>query len=351
MNTPYPLSEQKVNNSIIFVLFVVNFANMAPLPPREQRHPFLRYQGLEYTDENITNFEEMLERIYSREIHRVQVVVFQGMPELMRDGLFTRMRMGHRDDAGKARRRLSWRQFILALGLHTGEEMKSLGFARYWSESKRMIPGKGDLHDYWRDISTDGDFLGPPPFYTLIRDLVLRLCHQMMAHSIAGRSQAPKKVTVTDLFYLKGLDVGSFVARLAEHFGILTAEKLGGLTAWVAMGPERQPDAVVGAPVVAEDALAVDEGDQAVFICTFIIIHVMIIKPGSKFSTIVHEYTEPSRIFTLKASMEKRDDFKCVEAEDKSNLKTLLETKVLPGRQPRLLFNFIESVIPDINTA
>ncbi|GKG32992.1 hypothetical protein Tco_0430502, partial [Tanacetum coccineum] len=61
---------------------------------------------------------------------------------------------------GKARRRLSWRQFILALGLHTGEEMKSLGFARYWSESKRMIPGKGDLHDYWRDISTDGDFLG-----------------------------------------------------------------------------------------------------------------------------------------------------------------------------------------------
>nr|GEZ37015.1 hypothetical protein [Tanacetum cinerariifolium] len=32
---------------------------------------------------------------------------------------------------------------------------------------------------------------------------------RMMAHSIAGRSQAPEKVTVTDLFYLRGLDVES----------------------------------------------------------------------------------------------------------------------------------------------
>ncbi|GJR83680.1 hypothetical protein Tco_0154465 [Tanacetum coccineum] len=145
-----------------------------------------------------------------------------------------------------------------------------------------MIPGKGDLHDYWRDISTDGDFLGPPSSYTLIRDPVLRLCHRMMAHSIAGRSQAPEKVTVTDLFYLRGLDVRSFIARLAEHFGLLDAEILGGLTviapelpiidmaelvrlqiyvqfddtwAWVAMGPERQPDAAAGALAEAEDVL------------------------------------------------------------------------------------------------
>ncbi|GJY83357.1 hypothetical protein Tco_0496733 [Tanacetum coccineum] len=181
-----------------------------------------------------------------------------------------------------------------------------------------MIPGKGDLHDYWRDISNDGDFLGPPPSYTLIRDPMLRLCHWMMAHSIAGRSQAPKKVTVTDLFYLRGLDVGSvnipyllarylrrfavgrksrahisggqFIARLAEHFRLLTAEILGGLTVttpelqiidmaelvklqiyeklddtwdWVAMGPERQLDAATGAPEVAQDAPIVDEGGQA----------------------------------------------------------------------------------------
>nr|GEZ69312.1 hypothetical protein [Tanacetum cinerariifolium] len=86
----------------------------------------------------------------------------------------------------------------------------------------------------------------------------LRLCHRLIACSIAGRIQAPKKVTVTDLFYLRGIDFGSvnvpyflarylrlfvagrknrahisggqFVARLAEHFGLLTAEILGGLT-------------------------------------------------------------------------------------------------------------------------
>ncbi|GKC55639.1 hypothetical protein Tco_1083237, partial [Tanacetum coccineum] len=112
---------------------------------------------------DIADFEESLERIYSREIYRVQVVDFLGMPELMRDGLFARMVMEHRDDAGGARRRLSLRKFILALGLHTGEEMES------------------------------PDFLGPPPSYTLIRDPVLRLCHMMTAHSIAGRSQAPEK--------------------------------------------------------------------------------------------------------------------------------------------------------------
>ncbi|GKA78048.1 hypothetical protein Tco_0784585, partial [Tanacetum coccineum] len=159
---------------------------------------------------------------------------------------------------GGSTRRISWREFILALGLHTREEMESPGFARYWSESERMIPGKGGLRDYWRDISTDGDFLERPPSYTLIRDPMLRLCHRMMAHSIAGRSQALEKVTVTDLFYLRGQDVGSvnipyllaqylrrfvverksealisggqFVARLAEHFGLLIEERLQGLT-------------------------------------------------------------------------------------------------------------------------
>ncbi|GJY46356.1 hypothetical protein Tco_0435419 [Tanacetum coccineum] len=221
---------------------IQSLEDMAPLPPREQRKPFLRHQGLGYTDADIVDFEESLERIYSREIHKL----------------------------GGARRRLSWRQFILALGLHTGEEMESLRFAR------------------------------------------------MMAHSIAGRSQAPEKVTVTDLFYLRGMDVGlvnipylsaqylrmftagrksgahisggQFVARLTEHFGLLAVEILAGLTlispeltiidmvelvrlqiceqlddtwVWVDMGPERQPDAATGPLGVAQDAPIVDEGGQA----------------------------------------------------------------------------------------
>ncbi|GKB26070.1 hypothetical protein Tco_0865471 [Tanacetum coccineum] len=132
---------------------------------------------------------------------------------------------------------------------------------------------RGDLRDYWMGISSAGDFLGTALSYNLIRDLILRLCHRLIACSIDRRSQAPKKVTVTDLFYLRGMD---FVARnIGEHFGLLTTEILGGLTvitpelpiidmtelvrlqicaqfddtwAWVAMGPERQPDAAVGPP-------------------------------------------------------------------------------------------------------
>ncbi|GKA45732.1 hypothetical protein Tco_0738528 [Tanacetum coccineum] len=113
------------------------------------------------------------------------------------------------------------------------------------------------------DLDTTGalqfqDFLGTTPSYTIIRDPILRMCHRLIACSIAGRSQAPKKVTVTDLFYLRGMDIGSvnvpyllarylrlfaagrksgahisggqFVARLAEHFGLLTVEILQGLT-------------------------------------------------------------------------------------------------------------------------
>ncbi|GJW11217.1 hypothetical protein Tco_1577044 [Tanacetum coccineum] len=134
------------------------------LSPRDQRHQHLRFEGLEYTDADITDFEERL------------------------------------------------------------------------------------------GISSVGDFLGTTPFYTSIRDLMLSLCHRLIACSIAGRSQTPEKVTVTDLFYLRGMDVGSvnipyllarylrvfssrrkhgamisggqFVARLAENFRLLTKERI-----------------------------------------------------------------------------------------------------------------------------
>nr|GFC78832.1 hypothetical protein [Tanacetum cinerariifolium] len=83
---------------------------------------------------------------------------------------------------------------------------------------------------------------------------MLRLCHRLIACNIAGRSQAPENVTVTNLFYLREMDVGSinilylltrylrlfasgkkqeamifrgqFVTRLAKHFGMPTKERL-----------------------------------------------------------------------------------------------------------------------------
>ncbi|GJU62255.1 hypothetical protein Tco_1244090 [Tanacetum coccineum] len=56
-----------------------------------------------------------------------------------------------------------------------------------------LIPDKGDLRDYWIEISSDRNFLGPAPSYVLIRGPVRRLCHKMIAYSVFGRGQAPEK--------------------------------------------------------------------------------------------------------------------------------------------------------------
>nr|GEX30963.1 hypothetical protein [Tanacetum cinerariifolium] len=173
------------------------------------------------------------------------------------------------------------------MGLHTAEEIVSVGFDAYWAESAREIPDKGVINIYWVEISYVGDFLGTTPSFTSIRDPILRLCHRLIACDIAGRSQAPEKVTVTEFFYLKRMDVGSvnipyllamymrlfasgrkrramisggrFVARLAEHFGLLIEEKLQGLMVVAASAPKVTEDA----PVVDEGALAVPAPVQA----------------------------------------------------------------------------------------
>ncbi|GKF53504.1 hypothetical protein Tco_0160414 [Tanacetum coccineum] len=110
---------------------------------------------------------------------------------------------------GGVRRRMTWRQFILALGLHTELEMTEARFRAYWVGSDRLIPENGDLRDYWLKISSDREFLSPAPSYVLIRDPVRRLCHRMIAYSINGRGQEPEKVTGIDLFYLRCMDHGT----------------------------------------------------------------------------------------------------------------------------------------------
>ncbi|GJR30814.1 hypothetical protein Tco_1107046 [Tanacetum coccineum] len=378
--------------------FKTSIRHMAPLSPREQRHLFLRYQGLEYTNADIADFEE-------------------------------RMVMEHRDDAGVVVFTIrAWGRLFDTRGPLVRELILEFFSTLRFGE---VLLDLDALDTIQFQLGGSRRRLRPPPSYTLIRDPVLRLCHQMMAHSIAGRSQAPKKVTVTDLFYLRGMDVGSvnipyllarylrlftagrksgahissgqFVARLDRHFRLLTAEILGGLMIIAPKLPiidmERQPIVAASAPVVTEDAPAADEGDQAVlapvqapqqppppppavartmpqrlgrleeevqglhrdvgtlrglvgeiddrsgeilYMDDVVIpethrtedwrgqhlcstagptaarpmippILIFLIKPGSKFSTIVHEYvTEACRIFTLNARMGKRDDFKCV---------------------------------------
>ncbi|GJR10901.1 hypothetical protein Tco_0793553 [Tanacetum coccineum] len=106
--------------------------------------------------------------------------------DMMRD-LAVMLRMvytrGDGQQLGGVRRRMTWRQFILTLGLHSEQEMAEAGFGAYWT--------------------------GPAPSYVLIRDPVRRLCHRMIAYSISGRRQAPEKVIGVGLFYLRNMDQGT----------------------------------------------------------------------------------------------------------------------------------------------
>ncbi|GJX05436.1 hypothetical protein Tco_0191352 [Tanacetum coccineum] len=203
-----------------------NNIDMAPLPAADQRHPWLRYEDLAVR----------MRMVYSGEGQQAQL--------------------------GGARRRMTWRQFILALGLHTEQEM-----------------------------AKTGDFLGPDPSYVLIRDPVRRLCYKMIAYSISGRGQAPEKVTGVDLFYLRNMDhkainvphllaqylfrhekgrksgarlsSGYFIGHLAMHFGLLgrlhICTRYGDTWTWVAQGPERQQAATADAPEAGEDGQGAEE--------------------------------------------------------------------------------------------
>ncbi|GKB35221.1 retrotransposon protein, putative, ty1-copia subclass [Tanacetum coccineum] len=248
------------------------------------------YTVVGYTKEIVHDFEQRLETIF-------------GFGREDEDGI-------HQDDGrrigdemgldvagtlcfqlGGARRSMTWRQFILALGLHTAEEMAEDGFGAYWLGSERVIPSKGDLSDYWVEISSSRDFLRGAPLYTYIRDPVRRLCHRLISYNNSGRGQEPEKVTVIDLFYLRSMDRGvanvpyllaqylfrhidgrksgarlsggHFIRRLAHHFGMVSDDGLRGLSVVAPSGPKRQQVAAAGAPEAAEDAPAVDEGAQA----------------------------------------------------------------------------------------
>ncbi|GJT04100.1 hypothetical protein Tco_0838562 [Tanacetum coccineum] len=79
---------------------MLRFSIDMAFPPREQRHRFLRYEGLEYLNTNIVDFEGRLARIYMREVHRVSVFNFRGLSDLMAKGLTARIMMEHRNEAG-----------------------------------------------------------------------------------------------------------------------------------------------------------------------------------------------------------------------------------------------------------
>ncbi|GJU95490.1 hypothetical protein Tco_1320246 [Tanacetum coccineum] len=65
--------------------------DMAPLPPRDQRHPWLRYQFEGYTEDIVHNFEQRLETIFGRLVNQVHVLDFARLTEEMRQTLTGRL--------------------------------------------------------------------------------------------------------------------------------------------------------------------------------------------------------------------------------------------------------------------
>ncbi|GKA26889.1 hypothetical protein Tco_0713057 [Tanacetum coccineum] len=147
------------------------FIRHMDLPPRDQRHQYLKFEGLQYTEGDIADFETRFG---------------EAMLDL--------------DTAG-------------ALQFQFGE-MQTAGFGLYWAESARQIPDKGDLSAYWIRISSVEDFLGMDVGSVNVPYLLARYLRLFAS----GRNQGEM------------ISGGQFFARLANHFGLLTEERLQGLT-------------------------------------------------------------------------------------------------------------------------
>ncbi|GKA50582.1 hypothetical protein Tco_0743655, partial [Tanacetum coccineum] len=232
------------------------FDDMAPLPPRAQRHIWLRYQVEGYTKDIVYSFEQRLDTIFSRQ-------------ELFTSPAWRRL--------FKIRGPLV-REFILeffstckmsdtVMGLDIADTLcfqlggaRRDGFQTYWFGNARAIPDKGGLRDYWAEISFDIDFLGLAPSYIYIRDIVRRMCHRWISCNISGRGQAPEKV-----IGLTVISRESLMIDIDELFKVNISVRIRDTWAWVASGPERQQGAAAGAQEGAEGAHVEIEGDQSRF--------------------------------------------------------------------------------------
>ncbi|GJS92606.1 hypothetical protein Tco_0799574 [Tanacetum coccineum] len=183
------------------------------LPHRNMIHPWLRCQ-VEGYDEG-----DRLTMVYTRHD---------------RQAFFTSHAWRRLFELGRARCRMTWRQFILALGLHTKEEMAEAGFVAYWSGGRhlrRHAEGRKS-----RARLSGGHFIGRlVAHFRLVSDQGLR-----------GLSVVASELPLIDLHELGRLNI---------------CLRFGDTWAWVASGPERQQAGALGA---TEDAPTADEGAQAV---------------------------------------------------------------------------------------
>ncbi|GJW27053.1 hypothetical protein Tco_0040864, partial [Tanacetum coccineum] len=236
----------------------VDFSDMAPLPAADQRHLWLRYQVKGYTKGIVHSYEQRLKndkRMPAAPLVREFILEFLSTCK-MSD---TEMGLDVADtlcfQLGGVRRRMTWRQFILALGLHTKQEIAKAG-----GQAPEKVTGVDLFYLRSMDRGTTN---------------VPHLLAQYLFRYAEGRKSGAR------------LSVGHFIGRLAMHFGLDSDEGLRGLQvvtrefplidlhelgrlnicsrygdtwAWVAPGLERQQVAVAGAHEADEAGSAVDEG-------------------------------------------------------------------------------------------
>ena len=70
------------------------------LPPRDQRLPHHWFKGLGYSQGDVDDFEDRLGRIFRRRVHRMFVLDFGGLPDLIAQGLTDTLVMEHMDADG-----------------------------------------------------------------------------------------------------------------------------------------------------------------------------------------------------------------------------------------------------------
>ncbi|GKC40356.1 hypothetical protein Tco_1052740 [Tanacetum coccineum] len=145
------------------------------------------------------------------------------------------------DKLGGVRRRMTWRQFILALGLDTEQEMAQ-------RPCEETMQQDDSMHHFWQMTAAE-KVTSVDLFYLRSMDrgtinFPYRLAQYLFRH-VEGRKSGAR------------LSGGHFIRRLADHFGLVSDEGLRGPR------PKRQPDAAAGAYGATEDAPADDEGPQA----------------------------------------------------------------------------------------
>ncbi|GJX65203.1 hypothetical protein Tco_0299546 [Tanacetum coccineum] len=209
--------------------------NMAPLPSRDQRYPFLRYQVEEYDEGIVHSYEQRLETIWGRSVNRVHILDFVGLTEGMRQTLGDRLSMVYTRDEGQ-------------------ELFTSHAWRRLFEIRAPLV--RGFILEFLSTYRMSDTEMGLDVADTFI----------------SVRGQAPEKLTDVDLFYLRSMDRGtSNVLYLLAQYLFRHAEGrksgarlsgghfIGHLDAHFGL---RQPNATASAPRAVKDALAADEGAQ-----------------------------------------------------------------------------------------